>query len=42
MCEGKQPFDAFAMASAVAKRMRGGVSVYRCRFCGKWHVGRLK
>lgn len=40
MCEGKHPFDTFTAANRVAERTRNGVSAYRCRFCGQWHVGR--
>lgn len=41
-CEGKQPFDARSLADTAAKRSPGR-SVYRCKFCRKWHVsGKLK
>ena len=46
-CEGKQAFDSHSLAERIAKRIKrranGGsysqVSVYRCGFCNKFHVG---
>ncbi len=36
LCEGKIAMDA-PHAFAAAKRKKR--SAYKCRFCGKWHVG---
>lgn len=44
-CYGKSPFISYTEAEAAAKRIRrrknasGRVRVYRCDFCGMWHVG---
>jgi len=41
-CYGKEPFDSFSLAEKVAsrRRKRGKPSqVYRCRFCGRFHIG---
>lgn len=38
MCEGKAVFPSWDIASRAAKRHRG-LCVYRCRYCGSWHVG---
>lgn len=41
-CEGKQAFEARSTADTAARRSPGR-SVYRCKFCKKWHVsGKLK
>lgn len=36
-CQGKEPFESRAIAEAVARRRRN--STYKCKGCGKWHVG---
>lgn len=40
-CAGKQAFDSEALARAVASRRKRGHTYehYRCKECGKWHVG---
>lgn len=39
-CDGKAAFDSPELARRVLpKRFGGKASVYRCRFCSKWHVG---
>lgn len=42
-CTGKVPFDSGALAYRTAKRMaskkKGGLAVYRCPHCGKYHIG---
>ena len=43
-CAGKQPHASFAIADAIATRMRHRkskvrVSVYRCEECQRWHIG---
>lgn len=42
-CEGKFPYPNGAQAYRVAKRTiktkKGGLSVYRCPHCGKYHIG---
>lgn len=42
-CEGKFPYPNGAQAYRVAKRSiktkKGGLSVYRCPHCGKYHIG---
>lgn len=37
-CQGKQPFESRALAEKLARRR--GNSAYKCKGCGKWHVGR--
>lgn len=41
-CDGKEPFATHAMALKVANRPRiknpVKLKVYRCRFCGKYHI----
>ena len=46
-CQGKEPFANGALAHRTAVRMlskfknrKGGVDVYRCPHCGKYHIGR--
>ena len=43
-CIGKVAFDSAALAHAVVNRYQYSVAekrtLYRCRKCGKWHVGR--
>lgn len=42
-CTGKIAFDSPALAREVAQRSRrkhhAAVQPYRCKHCGKWHVG---
>jgi hypothetical protein len=42
-CSGKVAFDSWALAEAASKRRRknAGISVrpYRCKVCGKVHLG---
>lgn len=40
-CYGKQSFESEALARAVANRRKRGHTYehYRCKECGKWHVG---
>ena len=39
-CEGKSGFESYVLADRIAKRMReAGLGVYRCRWCGNYHVG---
>lgn len=38
-CEGKQPFDNKAMALAICSGLRFKANVYRCKFCGLFHIG---
>lgn len=35
-CEGKQAFETPALAHRIARRKKR--HVYRCKFCGKWHI----
>lgn len=44
VCEAKQGFDTKPLALNVAKRSKTpkDLQVYRCTFCGKWHLGRKK
>lgn len=38
-CTGKDPLTA-VQARAIAKRSKDKkVQPYRCKYCGKWHVG---
>lgn len=42
-CTGKAPFESRALAEKVALRRRKQGKrdnhAYKCRFCGKWHIG---
>ena len=39
-CDGKQAHATPLLATKVAKKMRQkSVKPYRCKWCGKWHVG---
>lgn len=41
-CEGKPCFDSPKLAWAVMEdrqRSRGKRDVYRCEYCGRWHIG---
>lgn len=42
-CQGKERFDAYALAREVARNMRRGGKrgcfPYRCEHCHRWHVG---
>ena len=38
-CIGKHRFDNPQKAHEVAEKARHRVEVYRCRFCGGWHIG---
>lgn len=38
-CDGKQRFAKPRLAHRIAKRMGGQAQVYRCSYCGGWHVG---
>ena len=38
-CVGKHAYPSAKKAWQVAKRYKGGLSAYRCRFCGQWHIG---
>lgn len=40
-CIGKVAFETKALARAVARRERKGITyeAYACKACGKWHVG---
>lgn len=40
-CTGKVGFDLRVHAKRAAERIAGR-SVYRCKHCGKWHVGNTK
>lgn len=37
-CDGKEPFTSWAIARMATGR-RKGRTVYRCRFCRRFHVG---
>lgn len=37
-CDGKQAFDRPDIARNAARRRKGRTH-YRCKLCGKWHVG---
>lgn len=37
-CEGKHPYDSPQIAGAVVKKSRNAHQVYRCAFCGKFHI----
>lgn len=44
LCDGKEPFDSPNIGRAALKRIQrrkgaGGAHLYRCNYCGKWHVG---
>lgn len=42
-CGGKRVYESHATATKMAKRTRrqyeNRVEAYRCRACGRWHVG---
>lgn len=42
-CDGKIKFEdeSAAVAAAIAYRRNLGhwMNTYKCRFCGKWHIG---
>jgi hypothetical protein len=39
-CDGKVGFDSYKLANGVtARKNRKGRNAYRCKNCGKWHVG---
>lgn len=38
-CEGKTAFLSWDAARRVLPKHNGAVEIYRCRFCGTWHVG---
>lgn len=39
-CAGKDSFRSAQLArSAAPKNNNGPVSIYRCKSCGKWHIG---
>lgn len=38
-CAGKFAYDSARLAHQIVKRRRRNESVYRCEFCGHWHVG---
>ena len=38
-CVGKHKFDTPAMAHHATRSMNGSHSVFKCGFCGHWHVG---
>lgn len=37
-CEGKDQFDTWWQAHRVVKKSRNAHQVYRCAFCGKFHI----
>ena len=37
-CEGKHQYDSPQKAWAVLRKSRSGRDVYRCRFCGFYHI----
>lgn len=40
-CAGKEAFDTPALAWKIhLRRKMQNTKVYRCNFCGKWHLGR--
>lgn len=41
-CVGKHPYAAADTAWRVARRQGHGLTAYRCRFCGFWHIGHKK
>jgi rubrerythrin len=45
-CAGKAAFATFARATAAAtrgaRRHEDKMNVYRCRFCGQFHVGEAR
>lgn len=42
-CEGKQSFPTFALAAKtarlVAQRRHSPMTPYKCKWCGRYHVG---
>jgi hypothetical protein len=40
-CEGKQGYDSPSLAQKIASQRRNVASrtTYKCRRCGKWHIG---
>ena len=38
-CDGKVAFETPQMAASVAKRRRQPGTHYRCKSCGKYHIG---
>jgi hypothetical protein len=40
-CNGKQGYDSPALAQKIAKRRKrvGVWMTYKCKECGKWHLG---
>ncbi len=44
-CDGKRSYPSFSAAERVAKAQRrdmhSRVQHYRCKYCGKWHVGNI-
>jgi len=44
-CEGKQPLPRNKATALARKQLSKGtkaINAYKCRFCGKWHVGKMK
>ena len=45
-CLGKEKFDLYSEADRVAKKVRRNtarnvpLAAYKCKFCGKFHIGR--
>lgn len=45
-CTGKEGFATRTIAAKVAdrigkRRIGGKINIYRCKFCGLWHVGTM-
>lgn len=38
-CEGKTRFNQRRVAERVRQRQNAALHVYRCTFCGGWHLG---
>jgi hypothetical protein len=38
-CEGKQQYLTRSLAEKIIKRSRKPVQVYKCLFCGQYHIG---
>jgi hypothetical protein len=36
-CKGKHPYDSYS--DAKRGKSRGGMCIYKCVYCSKWHLG---
>lgn len=40
-CQGKHPYETYFQAKR-ARRYKNNLDIYRCEFCGFYHIGRRK